>query len=272
MLSESLWPVMKRITRNILFTAGTLLIVGILSNINYDIRIIFPWDINNHCFDSDYWDAKYEKSLEAKLQPDIKGIDVSHHQGNIDWELVKKAQPKLAFIYVKCTEGKSYVDPKFKDNANGAAAVGFRIGAYHYFRMTSGAHEQFQNFKAQMDAVHIELIPMVDVERDDGKPRKELQDSLKVLLDLLEKAYGKRPMIYGTNRTYNKLCAPEFNYYPLYIGRYGKNKPVITGPSHYTIWQYSENARIPGIPKPVDICRFHPIYRENYIARYMSIE
>ena len=208
---------------------------------NYDIRIIFPWDINNHCFDSDYWDAKYEKSLEAKLQPDIKGIDVSHHQGNIDWELVKKAQPKLAFIYVKCTEGKSYVDPKFKDNANGAAAVGFRIGAYHYFRMTSGAHEQFQNFKAQMDAVHIELIPMVDVERDDGKPRKELQDSLKVLLDLLEKAYGKRPMIYGTNRSYNKLCAPEFNYYPLYIGRYGKKKPVITGPSHYIIWQYSEN-------------------------------
>ena len=49
---------------------------------------------------------------------------------------------------------------------------------------------------------------MVDVERDDGKPRKELQDSLQVLLNLLTDAYGKEPMIYGTNRSYNELCAP----------------------------------------------------------------
>ena len=73
---------------------------------------------------------------------------------------------------------------------------------------------------------------MVDVERDDGKPRKELQDSLQVLLNLLTDAYGKEPMIYGTNRSYNELCAPEFNNYLLYIGRYGENKPVVKGPSH----------------------------------------
>ena len=216
-------------------------------------------------FDSDYWDAKYEKSLKAKLPPDVKGIDVSHHQGDIDWKMVMKAQPQLAFVYVKCTEGKSYVDPKFKVNAEGASAVGYKVGAYHYFRMTSSAHDQFENFKKQMDAVHIDLIPMVDVERDDGKPRKELQDSLQVLLDLLEKAYGKRPMIYGTNRSYNEFCAPEFNYYPLYIGRYGRNKPVVTGPSHYTIWQYTEDARIPGIPKPVDMCRMHSMISPKYI-------
>ena len=195
----------------------------------------------------------------------IYGIDVSHHQGDIDWKKVKKTQPELAFIYIKCTEGKNYVDPKFKVNAEGAAAVGYKVGAYHYFRMTSGAHDQFENFKTQMDAVHIDLIPMVDVERDDGRPRKELQDSLQVLVNLLTDAYGREPMIYGTNRSYNELCAPEFNNYPLYIGRYGKNKPVLKGPSHYTIWQYSESARIPGIPKPVDMCRMHPLYESSHI-------
>jgi lysozyme len=256
---------MKRIFRNILILIGFLLIAGIMSAIDFDKIRLFPPKVTGPCFDYDYWDAKYEKSLKAKLQPDIKGIDISHHQGDIDWKMVKKAQPKLAFVYVKCTEGKSYVDPKFKINAEGAAAVGYKVGAYHYFRMTSGAHEQFENFKAQMDAVQIDLIPMVDVERDDGKPRKELQDSLQVLLDLLEKEYGKRPMIYGTNHSYNEYCAPEFNHYPLYIGRYGKNKPVITGPSHYTIWQYSENARIPGIPKTVDMCKMHPVYSQKYI-------
>lgn len=130
---------------------------------------------------------------------------------------------------------------------------------------TQQPHDQFENFKAQMDAVHIDLIPMVDVERDDGKPRKELQDSLQVFLNLLETEYCKRPMIYGTNRSYNEFCAPEFNHYPLYIGRYGKNRPIVTGPSHYTIWQYTENAQIPGIPKPVDMCRMHPVYSKEYI-------
>ena len=139
------------------------------------------------------------------------------------------------------------------------------MGAYHYFRMTSSAHDQFDYFKTQLDAIHIDLIPMVDVERDDGKLRKELQDSLKVFLNLLEKEYGKKPMIYGTNRSYNELCAPEFNGYSLYIGRYGKKAPIVTGPSHYAIWQYTENGSIPGIPKPVDICRMHPDFSINDI-------
>ena len=265
---------MNRIIRYILATIGVLLLSCFVGEIDIDfswfrflitekIPLLEPDDL--HCFDYDYWDARYEKSLKAKLQPETKGIDVSHHQGDIDWKIVRKAQPKLAFVYIKCTEGESYVDPMFRKNAEGAALVGYRVGAYHYFRMTSGAHEQFENFKAQMDAVHVDLIPMVDVERSDGKLRKELQDSLQVLLNLLEKAYGKRPMIYGTNRSYNELCAPEFNHSPLYIGRYGRNKPVVTGPSHYTIWQYTEDARIPGIPKPVDMCRMHPVYSQTYI-------
>lgn len=249
---------MKRVTSNLLFTVVLLLIVGVVSAFDFNYRNVSSWGLSIQCFSEGYWDANNEKSFKAEDQPDVTGIDVSHHQGDIDWNKVKRAQPKLAFVYIKCSEGKNYVDPKFKENADGAAAVGYKVGAYHYFRMTSSAHEQFDNFRVQMDAVHIDLIPMVDVERSDGKPRKELQDSLQVLLNLLEEAYGKKPMIYGTNRSYNELCAPEFNHYPLYIGRYGKNKPVVTGPSHYTIWQYSENARIPGIPKPVDMCRFHP--------------
>lgn len=123
--------------------------------------------------------------------------------------------------------------------------------------MTSSPRAQFRNFKRQMDKVHLDLIPMVDVERADGHDRKEVQDSLRVLLKLLKEEYGMKPMIYGTNRSFNELCAPELNDYPLYIGRYGENEPVVKGPSHYTIWQYSETGSINGIPKPVDLCRFH---------------
>ncbi len=186
------------------------------------------------------------------------GIDVSHHQGKINWKKVKQSRTDLAFVYVKATEGKTYIDPRFTANARGAVAQGFKLGAYHYFRMTSSAHDQFRNFKKQLDRVHMDLIPMVDVETDDKRPRKEVQDSLRVFLNLLEKEYGKKPMIYGTTRSYNLYCAPQFNNYPLYIGRYGIIKPIIIGSSHYVIWQYSESGHIEGIPNAVDLCRFHP--------------
>lgn len=98
---------------------------------------------------------------------------------------------------------------------------------------------------------------MVDVETDDGYSKKEMQDSLQVLLNLLEKEYKVRPMIYGTQRSYNTFCAPRFNHYPLYIGRYGENAPIVKGPSHYTVWQYTDKGELPGINKKVDLCRFH---------------
>ena len=68
------------------------------------------------------------------------------------------------------------------------------------------------------------------------------------------------PMIYGTQRSYNSYCAPQYNNHHLYIGRYGKNTPQINGKGTYTIWQYTESAIVNGIPKPVDMCRFNPKY------------
>jgi lysozyme len=204
--------------------------------------------------------------LDRNAKQTFDGIDVSHHQGGINWKKVKDVQPGLDFVYVKCSEGKTYVDPNFIRNVRGASEQGYKVGAYHFFRMTSSAHEQYLNFKKQMDRVHLDLIPMVDIERDDDKPHKELQDSLRVLLNLLEKAYGKKPMIYGTQRSYNTYCAPEFNDYPLYIGKYSYSKPVVIGPSHYTIWQFSETGTINGFAGGVDLCRFHPNKSVNDIT------
>lgn len=191
----------------------------------------------------------------------VHGIDVSRHQhknGNIDWEKVSKALPKDAFVYVKCTEGSTYQDPKYIENTDGARKQGLLVGGYHYFRMTSSAHEQFRNFKKALDKIDADLIPMVDVETNDRRPVKQLQDSLQIFLDLLEKEYGKKPMIYGTNRSYNTYCAPKFNGYHLYLGRYGSEPPVIKGKGHYSIWQFSDKATISGIRTAVDVCRFHP--------------
>ena len=58
----------------------------------------------------------------------IKGIDVSHHQGNINWSKVPSA-----FAYLKATEGEQFVDHAFKTNWKGAQSKGILVGAYHFF-------------------------------------------------------------------------------------------------------------------------------------------
>ena len=184
------------------------------------------------------------------------GIDVSHHQKWINWKEV--ATEPVEFVYIKATEGATYVDPRFHENAKGAKDAGLLIGAYHYFRMTSSVADQFDNFKSAMDKHQMDLVPMIDVETDDDKPRSEVQKALEKFIEQIKNEYGVAPMIYGTQRSYNTYCAPKFNKYPLYIGRYGSNSPDVIGKGTYTIWQYTETGKVKGISKNVDKCRFHP--------------
>lgn len=203
-----------------------------------------------------------KKTSAPKLEApkDSVGIDVARYQGDIDWQTVSKE--KILFVYIKATEGKTYTDPKFHQNIKGAQKAGLKVGAYHFFRMTSGAREQFNHFYSQVGKYKLDLIPMIDVE----VPPKEVksiplvQDSLDVFIKLVTQKYGKKPMIYGTQRSYNTYCAPKYNNLHLYIGRYNTKGPEINGKGSYTIWQYSENGKINGIPKAVDLCRFRKGY------------
>lgn len=137
-------------------------------------------------------------------------------------------------------------------NNTEARKNGFKVGSYHYLRNTSATVDQFHNFISVAKKELQDLIPMVDVEESVSK------DSIRLFCKLVEDYYGKKPVIYGTNRSYNSFCAPDFNDYILMIGRYGNNRPFIKGSGHYDIWQFSEKGRIPGIPKAVDLDRIHP--------------
>ena len=200
-----------------------------------------------------------KRSVANDIRPNVvDGIDVSNHNGKIDWKQVVNDSKGISFVYVKSTEGATYSDPRFVENAKGARSEGLHVGVYHYFRMTSSAHDQFKSFHRALDSVPFDLIPMVDVETRDRKPVAEFRDSLSVFLRLIEETYGVHPAIYGTNRSYSELCGNHFDgKYPLYIGRYGSSAPIVPGKSHYTVWQYSEKGRVDGIEKNVDLCRFH---------------
>ncbi len=203
-------------------------------------------------------------SLSPRPRVTLKGyhgIDVSNHQGKIDW--IQVANDKnIQFVYIKATEGATYVDKSYSRNITEARKHGFKVGSYHYLRNTSIIKEQFINFKNVAAKESQDLIPMVDVEEHVDK------DSIKLFCQLIESHYGKKPAIYGTNRSYNSFCAPDFNDYVLMIGRYGKKEPIIIGFGHYDIWQYSAKGSIPGIPKKVDLDRVHPDF--NIAKLYLN--
>ena len=192
-----------------------------------------------------------------------RGIDVSRYQKSISWSKVKAAN--VGFVYIKATEGSTLKDSRFESNFSGAKSAGLEVGVYHFFRMTSSPYKQFENFKRAIGSKKMDLIPMVDVEVRDGHSKASLQKNLDIFISLIKQHYGCVPMIYSSQVFYNKYLAPKYNRYHLYLGRYNKIPPTITGKGTYTIWQYTESGKINGISTAVDICRFHPNHNLNSI-------
>lgn len=194
------------------------------------------------------------------------GIDISHHQGEIDWKKVS-ADTCLQFVYIKATEGATHCDTRYANNILAARSHDLLVGSYHYFTMGSNPEEQMENFKKMVAKDSQDLIPMIDVELyknkkgyhigkyyvKNKKHRAAIVKNLGRLLSLFEKEYGVKPMIYCTPNSYNKLIKDNFEGYKLYVGRYTATD---SGVPNTTIWQYSENGTINGISKDCDIAKF----------------
>ncbi len=191
------------------------------------------------------------RNVEAKYD----GIDISSHQGYIDWKKVS-SDKDIRFVYIKATEGSTYRSPHYAHNITQARRYGLLVGSYHYLSSTSSIDEQFENFsKFALKSVQ-DLIPMLDVELRGNWSRSQLIDSVDKFCELTERHYGVKPMIYSTMGFYNKNLNPHFNHHHLYIGRYANEEPEINWEGEYTIWQYSETGIIPGIDAYVDLCRY----------------
>ena len=183
------------------------------------------------------------------------GIDISSHQGKIDWEKVS-SDKDIRFVYIKATEGSTYRSSHYPENITEARRSGLLVGSYHYLTSTSSIDRQFQNFSTFALRPIQDLIPMLDVEVRGNWSRSQLIDSVAKFCNLVEQHYGVKPMIYSTMGFYNKNLTPHFNKYHLYIGRYSNTEPEINWEGEYTVWQYSETGIIPGIDAYVDLCRY----------------
>lgn len=188
---------------------------------------------------------------------EYNGIDVSKHQGKINWKKVA-TDSKIRFIYIKATEGATHTDSRYCDNIRKARKEGLKVGSYHYFIGRKSPREQFDNFNRVVNKFEQDLVPVVDIELKGNEKisRAILQNRLKEFMDLVKNKYDVYPIIYSQYRFYNEYLAPEFNKYCIFIARYSNQKPKLKGGGEYNIWQYSEKGHIDGINGYVDLNRF----------------
>lgn len=187
----------------------------------------------------------------------LHGIDVSHYQGRINWDEVVK-DSKVNYVYLKATEGTNIKDDTYQYNFNECKRVGLKVGSYLFFRPQYSVKAQFELFKATVDTQKQDLLPLVDAEVIKGVSDAVFQSRLLELCELLEKEYGKKPVIYTGKNFYNKHIHgnSRFRSYKFFIAAYAFDEPELYGDFDYLLWQYSATGSVRGIRGHVDMSRF----------------
>jgi lysozyme len=187
------------------------------------------------------------------LPPGAEGIDLSHHNGPVDWG--RLGTEPLDFVYLKATEGTDHTDPRFQENWQAATRLGWQVGAYHFYLLCREGAPQAENFIRQVEVRAGTLPPAVDLEHAHNCKarggREAALAELRVFLGALEAEYGAVPVIYTTPAFHAEWLAGEgFEAHPVWIRS-------LDGPPEqpHAIWQYSMKGKVAGVEGPVDLNR-----------------
>ena len=185
----------------------------------------------------------------------VHGIDLSHYQGQVFWETVGE-NTKMAYVYLKATEGGDKIDERYERNIELAHRYGLKVGSYHFFRPKTPLYQQLQNFKTQCRPGEQDLIPMIDIETTGGLPVDMFCEQLLRFLQMVEVEYRQKPLVYTYRNFYNKYLVGKIDDYKLMIAMYLDEEPVLADGRDITMWQYTSKGRIMGINGYVDKSRF----------------
>ncbi len=153
-----------------------------------------------------WWLPNYRPGLESG---EVFGIDVSHHQGPIDWPAV--ADSEAEFVYIKATEGMDWIDPRFEENWRASSATDLLIGPYHFFTFCSPGREQADHFISIVDFDSADLPPAVDLEIAGNcttlPSRGEMKTELSTFVELVEQAAG-RELVFNVGAEFVEVYQP----------------------------------------------------------------
>jgi lysozyme len=205
---------------------------------------------------SSYHNIRYNY-ISFNVHP-IQGLDVSHHQGDIDWKKVSNS--KFSFVFMKATEGADFVDKKFASNFREAEQSGMIVGAYHFFSFKSSGEDQANNFINTVPYKSGMLPPVIDLEYM-GHSRREdsyekLHRELEIYIRIIEKSYNIKPILYTNYAFFNRYLVNKYMDYWIWIADYS-DKPRLRDNRPWLFWQYSDRGKVSGIKGNVDFNVFN---------------
>lgn len=208
-----------------------------------------------------------------------KGIDVSYHQGKIDFKAVKSAG--YDFVIIRAGYGLRTTDTKFHENIKAAIEAGLHIGVY-WFMYCLSIEQAVQNAKSFIQAIEpykdkIDMKTWADYEYDSDTyakkkgltfGKKERTDMVNAFMETMEAA-GYEVGAY-TNQDYMKNKFNDFSNVPLWYARYTTQKDNTV----CYMWQYSSKGKVPGINGNVDMNYCYDnvvVYFQRYTGITVSI-
>ena len=191
-----------------------------------------------------------------------RGIDVSEHQGEINWHEVKKAGVEFAYIragYRTSETGSLREDACFRYNIEQAIANGIEVGVY-FFSQATTVEESIEEAKFTVDLVELypldlpiahdmeEVIGSEDRVNDlTNDERTEIADAFCEIVE----NYGYESIVYANpSWLISKLNIFKISSRKIWLAHYAESTPY---PFRYEIWQYSDSGVVDGIPELVDL-------------------
>lgn len=192
----------------------------------------------------------------------VEGIDVSSHQGNVNWASQWSAGKR--FAYVKATEGNYYSNPYFAQQYNGSYGVGMIRGAYHFATPNDSSGANQANYFVDRGGAWSRdgrtLPGALDIEYNPygatcyGLSQASMTNWIRDFSNTYKARWNKYPAIYTSTSWWNQCVGSSFGATnPLWVARYASAPGTLPiGWSVYTVWQYSSS--------PIDQNSFNGAY------------
>lgn len=181
----------------------------------------------------------------------LRGIDVSAHNGDIDFE--KVAGDSIDFVFIKVSEGLTFRDPRFDSNYVAARRAGLKVGAYHFFRYDCDGRLQACMLLAALRDLPLDFPIAFDVE-DSGNPKEYDRELVHTrLAQAIEhmRLRGREVIIYTNKDGYRQWVKGYHDDVPLWICSF--TDPPLAGERQPYMWQYSHRGKVAGVSGAVDL-------------------
>jgi lysozyme len=192
----------------------------------------------------------------------VHGTDVSKYQTSVDWH--KARASGISFAFIKATEGGDRFDEYFNEHWRRTKAAGIPRGAYHFYYFCTPAAKQARWFIEHVPKDASAMPPVLDMEWNPHSPtcklhpdKEAVRSEMKIYLGMLERHYGKKPIIYTTLDFFDDNDLSAFRGYPYWLRSVAGHPSEKYGSHPFTFWQYTGTGVVPGISGNADINVFN---------------